>query len=199
MTWKDTTRSSPPPWIRGWREWVRHDLAALSPLTDSPIEGLMLAALLVEDDGSGGFFFSPRGPHRIECQREVVFDTGPYFIDFAITVGRMQIAVEVDGFAFHDITPAIAAASKARTRNLTALGWEVMPFAGSDVSRDPRRCAHEVRARVEQLSSREAVEQRRRAADPLAQELAAAQDDWEAEVAVLRKAQERALRKRGLL
>lgn len=142
------------PWLQQWFDVQRHALSAMVARTESPAEALLATALLCEPDGRGGFFFAPGLHYRLTAQHEV--DGSSRRVDFAVTLRDHRIAVEVDGFEHHDVTPVLAAATKVRARELTALGWEVMPFGAVDISRDPRRAAGEVRRRVTALAERPA-------------------------------------------
>lgn len=66
----------------------------------------------------------------------------PYRLDFA-AVG-MKLAIECDGHEFHERTKEQARRDKSRDRALTAAGWRVLRFTGSEVWADPARCAREV-------------------------------------------------------
>lgn len=147
---KPGERPGCPPWAAEWRGHVRHHLAEMIRVTESPAEALLAVALSIEDDGTGGFFFRPGD---VSAQHEPNGAARARRIDFAVMVPGRPIAVEVDGHEHHDLTPLLAAATKARARELTALGWEVMPFGAVEISRDPRRCAREIRRRVEQASN----------------------------------------------
>lgn len=60
-----------------------------------------------------------------------------------------QIVIECDGHDFHERTKLQAARDRQRDRVLTAAGYVVMHFTGSEIVRDPRRCANEVAAYIE--------------------------------------------------
>lgn len=55
-----------------------------------------------------------------------------------------EFVVEVDGHDFHEKTKAQAAKDKRRDRKLTALGYAVLRFTGSEVFRAPDDCVTEV-------------------------------------------------------
>lgn len=65
------------------------------------------------------------------------FGIGKLRVDFAIDDAR--IAVEADGRPYHD--PARDAVRDDRLRRLT---WEPIHFTGSEITRDPARCAEKV-------------------------------------------------------
>lgn len=68
-----------------------------------------------------------------------------YRIDFAIVAhdGRPWVACEVDGFAFHSSKDQIVY-DRQRERALTAAGWTVLRFTGTEVNRDAEGCVLEV-------------------------------------------------------
>jgi hypothetical protein len=79
-----------------------------------------------------------------------------YRIDFAF-VGRrtepggtdgpiVRLGVELDGHDFHERTKEQASRDKRRDRILTAKGWTMLRFTGSDVYRDPAAVLEEIRA-----------------------------------------------------
>ena len=66
-------------------------------------------------------------------------------IDFAFFFsGGVRVAVELDGHDFHEKTKEQARAEKSRQRALTALGWHVLRFTGSEVYADAAGCVIEV-------------------------------------------------------
>ena len=54
------------------------------------------------------------------------------------------IVVELDGHDFHERTKEQAKRDKSRDRAMTALGWRVLRFTGSEIVRDVRACVDEV-------------------------------------------------------
>jgi hypothetical protein len=94
------------------------------------------------------------GCYLTYCYPQVNFD--PYCVDFLVGslcirkteqgISRLEnwIAVECDGHEFHDKTKKQAQRDKARDRFLVSAGVKVMRFTGSEIWRDPTRCALEV-------------------------------------------------------
>jgi very-short-patch-repair endonuclease len=77
----------------------------------------------------------------------------PYRLDFQIYIGgfvadlarehaieQSRIAVELDGYEFHERTPAQVAARNQRDRDLQMDDWTVFHFSGSEFHRDPAAC-----------------------------------------------------------
>jgi very-short-patch-repair endonuclease len=78
---------------------------------------------------------------------------GPYRADFLVIVRREDrppvfIVIECDGRAFHDATAKQADRDRARDRWMVARGIVVLRFSGSEVWRDPIKCADEVEAQI---------------------------------------------------
>lgn len=111
----------------------------------SPIERRMLAALLEKDawspDGSG--WKSARGEHLL-VQHPAPATGHNYVLDFAILGSEWKIAVECDGHNYHERTKEQARHDRSRDRALTAAGWTVLRFTGSEIHRDAGSCADEV-------------------------------------------------------
>lgn len=136
-------------WLSGHIEWAA---SILGGKCESPIElGLLKAfiALRLVDrrirlDGL------PTGPLATEWEATVYpqHKSGGYRIDFAVHVTAGQrsawIAVECDGHDFHERTKEQAARDKARDRALTAAGFRVMRFTGSEIHTSPMNCALQV-------------------------------------------------------
>ncbi|ACL58471.1 endonuclease domain-containing protein [Methylobacterium nodulans] len=127
---------------------------------DSPIERLFLAAILglcahvpkYEQLGLGGCDrvpdaadFNHRGYLLLGRQVRVL----DWPADFLLSVQRIEdgavfrVVVECDGHEFHERTKEQAARDRSRDRALQARGCVVMRFTGSEVYRDPVRCACE--------------------------------------------------------
>lgn len=117
---------------------------------ESPVERLLMLAIIshyaftleVPNNAINGGRFgdfsgdSVRPQYRVECSGHV------YRLDFAVPSQRL--AIEVDGHDFHERTKAQASRDKARDRALTAAGWRVLRFTGSDVWNDAASCAQEI-------------------------------------------------------
>lgn len=100
----------------------------------TPIEKLLYLALLsVFHDGYMGATLS----------RQKRF--GRYTADFVIAHPPMyRVIVEADGHDYHEKTKAQAAKDKRRDRFLQDKGYNVLRFTGSEITRDPFKCAEEV-------------------------------------------------------
>ncbi len=69
-----------------------------------------------------------------------------------------QVLVECDGHDFHEKTKEQARRDKQRDRKLSAAGYQVLRFTGSEIHADAEKCAQEIRSFLS--------EQERRAKEP---------------------------------
>lgn len=143
-------------------QWIR----SLIPFKcESPIEEGLLKAFIALwlFDRSFKFDGMPSSPLATEFTSTIYaqYPLGTYRLDFAINVtaaadGRKLdkwIAVECDGHAFHERTREQAARDKARDRYLTAQGFHILRFTGSEIYSDSVGCATEVRALIANIYS----------------------------------------------
>lgn len=94
----------------------------------------------------------------LEPQTVVTLTNGTvYRLDFSLTVGDQhfvnrchalgltehmpKIAIELDGHDYHEKTKEQVAYRNQRDRDLQAAGWTVLHFSGSEIHRDPLKCA----------------------------------------------------------
>lgn len=131
-------------------------LAQMLDACESPIEGTMFDALaphfdFVAEDGDRLAGYGSAGELRSQFQIEL--DGARYRLDFAILGLARNVAVECDGFDWHDRTPEQATRDKARDRALRRAGWEVLRFTGQEIHRDAAKCAAEA---VDAATAREA-------------------------------------------
>lgn len=159
-----------------WSDWFEHhrfDELFIGSNCDSPIEAMMLAAMIRVD---GCSFFRPAyeyeftpwdmcdNPHPAKVIKRAVpilyslrggtytavyqqALVGDYRTDFAITQedqARTQLVVEVDGHDFHEKTKEQAQRDKSRDRALSMLGFRVLRFTGSEVFADAESCVVEI-------------------------------------------------------
>lgn len=109
---------------------------------DSPIERLFFITLKIRRRMFPIFvdyFCSP----EIEMQK-VITD---YPVDFLLWLpesAKKKVVVECDGHDFHERTKEQAARDRSRDRALQAVGYTVFRFTGSEICRDPIKCAEEV-------------------------------------------------------
>ncbi len=129
---------------------------AIEKRCESPLEVELVRALLRAFD-----VMAARAPAigegvygRLYQQYGVSLGPDLYRLDFAILKGSLRVAVEVDGFEFHDATPETAERDKARDRALVAAGWRVLRFSGREVHRSAHACVDQVFATIEALEAR---------------------------------------------
>lgn len=134
------------PRVQGMATMVLTDPAAelISALSEceSPIEQLLYCALVMRQKSLGSSM-----PLKVAPQHWLRDKDGQnrYRIDFMIeheTTG-VKIAVECDGFAYHETREA-AARDKARDRFIQAAGVPVLRFTGSEIWAQPYTCAREI-------------------------------------------------------
>ncbi len=137
---------------------------------ESPIEALFLHAISAASEfcrrevdfdlrflpASEDHDPSPQSPELLILQRQKQIHK--FRVDFLIsqyaTWGRApqdgrsegwrSLIVECDGHDFHERTKEQAAKDKSRDRSLVMSGYEVFRFTGSELWRDPLKCAFQV-------------------------------------------------------
>lgn len=137
--------------IAGHIEWAVNEVGGKC---ESPIEvGLLygLVATRLVDRRIRLIGLLTAGPLLTEWEANVYVqhEMGNYRVDFAIHVTNGKdvsqwIAVECDGHDFHERTKEQARRDKARDRSITALGYRILRFTGSEIYRDNMACAREV-------------------------------------------------------
>lgn len=120
--------------------WDPDRVAKLWATCESPIEERLALHLALALVGK-----------KLESQHRVVTSAGTYRLDFAFEIAGKKVAIECDGHEFHERTKEQAARDKSRDRALTAEGWRVMRFTGSEIWKAPERCAAEIAALAEKL------------------------------------------------
>jgi len=125
---------------------------------ESPIEQLLWIHLLsqFEDIVSGFRDFDKDADIRFFPQKEVEYEGNKYRIDIASEVDFMgktyRFAIECDGHEFHEKTKEQAFRDKKRQRDLTALGYHVIRFTGSEIWHNPSKAAHEVTKLINKIT-----------------------------------------------
>lgn len=116
---------------------------------ESPIERRLLVAWLFSEHFS---FFVPtksapgvvaEDAYGIVLAQQIT--VARHRLDFALKRNgcTARIAVECDGFRYHDASPEQATRDRARDRELAALGWTVVRFTGKELIQDALGCARE--------------------------------------------------------
>jgi len=134
-------------------------LKSMAARVESPIELLMLSALLDVVRWQGGY------PDIIADERGLLYKVlerserssflivpqariDDYRVDFLLArkVGLFswKLAVECDGHEFHERTKEQAARDKSRDRTILATGVPIMRFTGKEIWADATACAEEI-------------------------------------------------------
>lgn len=130
----------------------------------SPIEVMLFDALCVAAKRNGvlldeleshelvghGCAFKPRRSAMVS--RNPAIDS--YRIDILIEAETWRLAIECDGFDFHDRTKQQAAYDRARDRELILIGITTIRFTGSEIVHSAERCAEEAIRVLEYLDDR---------------------------------------------
>lgn len=123
---------------------------------ESPIEQLLLLHLLELREHNHFKDFDSDAYVMILPQKEVEYEGNKYRIDIAIEIkfmGKTHLfAIECDGYEFHEKTKEQALRDKKRQRDLTALGYHVIRFTGSEIWREPFKAAHEVNKLINKIT-----------------------------------------------
>jgi len=133
---------------------------------ESPIEQLFFTAIfraISVHDGATEFvetylgtpskrlsFPLPEGTLGVELQYRAL-DWPADFALFAPFPGLKPVIVECDGHDFHERTKEQAARDRSRDRALQAGGFHVLRFTGSEIHREPLKCALEAIRLTERL------------------------------------------------
>ena len=147
----------------------REQFAQSRGYCESPIEELLLGALLLFSESSGNFPVVLNTKHPLTCDvtrfREAdaqyfgigqgcviapQFEIGKYRVDFCIlfpgarSSDNFHIVVECDGHQFHERTKEQARRDRSRDRFIQAAGFQVLRFTGSEIWNDSIKCVLEV-------------------------------------------------------
>ena len=125
-----------------------NDMLLLLNECESPIEHLFGVALEHVTKGERisydpGLIILPQSD--IECYGK------KYRVDFLVLVGDFiydhagckKFVIECDGHDFHEKTKSQAAKDKQRDRHMTGSGYYVIRYTGSEIWKDPFKCARE--------------------------------------------------------
>jgi len=142
------------------RSWEDQE-AELILRTETPIEGLLLAALYKDHDlfdFTVHFAGIVDEPIESVCGTVVIYQqekVSPYRVDFLIDYSsstnaerRRWVIVECDGHDFHERTKEQARRDRARDRFFQSKGCRVLRFTGSKIWANPEECAAEIWAQL---------------------------------------------------
>jgi superfamily II DNA or RNA helicase/very-short-patch-repair endonuclease len=83
-------------------------------------------------------------PH-VATQHPVTTDDRSYRLDFLLTGSHLQVAVELDGFAYHSSKAAFVY-DRIRQNDLTSLGYTVLRFSYEAIREHTARCVAQLQA-----------------------------------------------------
>lgn len=125
-----------------------------SELISSPIEQYMVVALNTLFKISHSYFkdisysIHPQhlvGKYRVDFLVRIVALSGIHCATMETLISMDKVCiVECDGHEFHEKTKEQAQRDKERDRFLQSKGYAVLHFTGSEIYRNPFKCAHEV-------------------------------------------------------
>lgn len=142
-------------------DFVTIPVPYLSPLRytiESPIEKYLFIQIIklciAENQGLINSPFKGIFPQ----DKITINDSIHYVVDFVFhTTGKNKIAVELDGFAFHEKTKQQAIKDKERDRNLQQEGYFVARFSGSEVYADPKEILFKIMDIAQDLDRRKSI------------------------------------------
>lgn len=112
----------------------------------SPIEDMLATAMCFQigfdmfERAGQGPEFSPVMPL---CDLRTQHIVAGYRIDLALVGPCIKVAIECDGHDFHEKTKEQAARDKSRDRAITAEGYALLRFTGSEIWANALGCAEE--------------------------------------------------------
>jgi hypothetical protein len=123
-----------------------------------PLESPLEAIFWVWWNALAGANYPGEGQFRLAYQRDVACASKTYRLDFVVVLNDQReaascaqaglafpnIAVEVDGHAFHEKTPEQVSKRNSRDRLLQQHGWTVFHFSWAELTSEPERCVLEV-------------------------------------------------------
>lgn len=127
------------------------------PSIESPIEIALWEALVIYSKINFDETISPRGEGVAMMTVKPQVQIENYRVDFLLTSiqCKQTFVIECDGHDFHERTKEQAAKDRSRDRELTALGYRVLRFTGSEIWRDPWGCADQICQQIYAASHQE--------------------------------------------
>lgn len=128
------------------KDELREHFQGIAIGCESPIEHMLATALfhvigfdMLERAGTAPDW----DPVTPLCDVQPQHKVGSYRVDLALIAPGIKVAIECDGHDFHEKTKKQAAKDKARDRAITAAGYAVLRFTGSEIWANPMGCAEE--------------------------------------------------------
>ena len=146
--------------LRYLTEQWREDFFLLSELVESPIEQFFGGYLLCITDGYNevtvdlmpGAFPDPQFGTYFRCQQQLYEYRADFMFKVVFRGDYRVLDVELDGHDFHERTKEQAARDRSRDRLLTSKGIQVIRFTGSEIYRNPERCAEDVEQQLARMT-----------------------------------------------
>lgn len=120
-------------------------LERMKPLSEceSPIEKILLNALMrYSDELWIGFEYKPQQVIKANGKRyiaDILFDMDFYCLD-----KPYRLVIECDGHDYHEITKEQVERRNVRDMDLKMAGYDVLHYSGSQIFRNPKKCAKEI-------------------------------------------------------
>lgn len=125
------------------------EIANQSHDTESPIERMLLAALLLKASSLNNYWLD------VWCQYSDFPMKTYYRCDFKVSIDNVgdlstdkcksaDVLVECDGHDFHEKTKAQVEYRNKRDLELKKAGYDILHFSGSQIYKDPIKCANEI-------------------------------------------------------
>jgi very-short-patch-repair endonuclease len=126
---------------------------------ESPIEAVLLYAMVAFNIASYGERPSINGSLGLGWNVKLQEQIGEYRVDFLLTSDetKRKFVIECDGHDFHERTKEQALKDRRRDRDLTAAGYVVLRFTGSEIWRDPWRCAEDIEKQIHSAACSEGL------------------------------------------
>lgn len=153
-------------YTRNARFTIEHTIKRMMAACESPIERVLVAALIEETYDMGinrcwwsnnNEYFGKEPTRSWDWHGYVQPKAGAYRLDVGLSVPvttldggkNLLFAIECDGHDFHERTKQQAARDKQRDRDLQVAGFRIIRFTGSEIWSDAQECAGQVLQVVE--------------------------------------------------
>ena len=113
---------------------------------ESPIEQTLYEAVKMN---IGSFAMLVKSFHIVPQ-----FEIGNYRLDFAIFADNLKIALECDGFDYHERTAEQATHDRQRDRVLTIAGYTVLRFTGKEIHENVDACVADILRTIRALTNK---------------------------------------------
>lgn len=125
--------------IRESYSWIESEIESMTP-----IEQLMYTAFrhILQDRWGWEYYINPQ--YGIDKYRVDFLISCQFYWEPTNIYKKASCIVECDGHDYHERTKEQASKDKKRDRELQALGYTVFRFTGSDIWKNPTKCAQEV-------------------------------------------------------